>query len=45
MPVQMVFVLFVLILASLGLLVRWEYRKMVRAREARLFERLHNSEF
>ena len=45
MPAGMILVIFVLILVSLGVLIRWEYRKLVRAREARLFERLHNSQF
>ncbi|HLK46607.1 MAG TPA: hypothetical protein VKT49_00655 [Bryobacteraceae bacterium] len=45
MPVGLVLSLFVLIVVCLGVLVRWEYRRLVRAREARLFERLHNSEF
>ena len=45
MPVGLVFVLFVLIFICLGVLVRWEYRRLVHTREARLFERLHNSQF
>ena len=45
MPAGILLVVFILIMVSLGVLVRWEYRKLVRGREARLFDRLHNSQF
>jgi hypothetical protein len=45
MPVAVVFVIFALIVISLGVLVHWEYRRLVRSREARMFEQLHNSQF
>ncbi|HEY2856990.1 MAG TPA: hypothetical protein VGJ21_01075 [Terracidiphilus sp.] len=45
MPLGMVLLLFALILVSLALLVRWEFRRMVKSREARMFDQLYNSRF
>ena len=45
MPIPIVVLLFVLILAGLFILVRYEYRRMVRSRESRMFDRLYNSRF
>jgi hypothetical protein len=45
MPTEVVFLIFVLIVGCLCVLVRWEYRKLIRSREARLFEQLQNSQF
>ena len=45
MPIGMVVLIFILIVGCLCVLVRWEYRKLIRSREARLFERLQNSQF
>jgi len=36
---------FVLILVCLCILVRYEYRRMMRHRELRMFDRLYNSRF
>ncbi len=41
----MVLLLFALIFVCLGVLVRWEYQRLIRSREAQMFERLHNSQF
>ena len=40
-----VMLLFALILICLVFLVRWEFRRMLRGREARMFDQLHNSRF
>jgi hypothetical protein len=45
MPVGMVLLLFALIFICLGVLIRWEYRRLIRSREARMFEQLNNSQF
>lgn len=45
MPVPIILLVFGLIFVCLGVLVRWEYRRLIRAREAQMFERLHRSEF
>ena len=45
MPIAIVILLFVLILGCLWWLVRSEYRRFLRHREARLFDRLYNSRF
>jgi hypothetical protein len=45
MPTGIVMLLFFLILVCLGLLIRWEFRRMIRAREARMFDQLYNSRF
>ena len=45
MPVEIVIPLFVLLIAGLCVLVRWEFRRLIRAREARMLERLHSSQF
>ena len=43
MPVEIFVLLFALILACLGFIVRAEYRRLIRSRESRMFERLYNS--
>jgi hypothetical protein len=45
MPIPVVVLLFVLILACLFILIRYEYRRMVRSRESRMFDQLYNSRF
>lgn len=45
MPIPVVLLLFVLILACLFILIRYEYRRMVRGRESRMFDQLYNSRF
>ena len=45
MPTEILVFLFVLILACLGLLVRWEYRRMLRTREMRIFDHLNGCRF
>ena len=45
MPIGIVIFVFVLILVALGFLVRWEFRRMIRNREAQMFETLYNSRF
>ena len=45
MPVPILVFLFALILIGLFVLVRWEYRRLIRSREARMFDRLYNSQF
>ena len=45
MPVPIILLVFGLIFVCLGVLVRWEYRRLIRAREAQMFERLYKSEF
>jgi hypothetical protein len=44
-PIGILVVLFALILVCLAFLVRWEFRRMLRLREARMFDQLHNSRF
>ena len=45
MPLPIVLSFFVLILVCLCILVRYEYRRMMRHRELRMFDRLYNSRF
>lgn len=45
MPTEIVLFLFIVIMVALALLVRWEFRRMIRSREARMFDRLYNSRF
>ena len=45
MPTEIVIFVFALILVCLGLLVRWEYRRMLRSREMRMFDRLNGWRF
>ena len=45
MPTAIVIFVFALILVCLGLLVRWEYRRMLRSREMRMFDRLNGWRF
>ena len=45
MPLGIILLVFGLIFVCLGVLVRWEYRRLIRTREAQMFERLYKSEF